>query len=63
MVQGPSGCGTREADGRGDGIHSSLIFSEGRREWGVFLSLLLELNVAAEILAEADFDDDKGAFF
>ena len=28
----------------------------------VFLLLLLELNVAAEVPAEADLDDDEGAF-
>ena len=44
-------------------LHPFLVSSEGRQERGVFLGLLLKLNVAAEILAEADLDDDEGAFF
>ena len=63
LVQGPGECGTRVADGKGDELHPSSVSFEGRQEWRVFYGLLLELNVAAEIYAEANFDEDEGVFF
>ena len=51
------------ADGKGNEVHPSLVFVEDRQEGRVFLGLLLELNVAAEVHAEADLDDDEGALF
>ena len=51
------------ADGEGNELHPSPVPSEGRDEEEVFLGLLVELNVAAEILEEADLDDDEGALF
>jgi hypothetical protein len=51
------------ADGKGNELHPSPLSSEGRDERGVFLGLLVELNVAAEVLAEANLDDDEGALF
>ena len=51
------------ADGKGNELHSSPISSEGRDEGGVFLDLLVELNVAAEVRVEADLDDDEGTLF
>ena len=62
MVQGPSKCGTRVADREGHKLHPSPVFSEGRDEGGV-LGLLVDLNVAAEVPAEADLDEDEGALF
>jgi hypothetical protein len=49
------------ADREGHELHPSPIFLEGRDEGGVFLGLLVELNVAAEVPAEADLDEDEGA--
>jgi hypothetical protein len=40
-----------------------LLSSEGCDEGGVFLGLLVELTLAAEVLAKADLDDDEGAMF
>ncbi len=51
------------ADGKGIDIHPPSVFFEGCHEWAVFLGLLLELNIAVEVPAKADLDDDKGAFF
>jgi len=51
------------ADGKGNELHSSPIPYEVRDEGGVFLGLLVEINLAAEVLAEADLDDDEGAPF
>ena len=48
------------ADGKGNEIHPSPISSEGHQ---YLLVLLLELNVAAEVPAKADLDDDEGVFF
>ena len=61
MVQSPSKCGARLADRKGHKLHPSLVFSEGRDEGGVLLGLLFEFNVAAEVSAEADLDEDEGA--
>ena len=44
--------------GKGNELHPSQVSCEGRQEGGVFLGLLIKLNVAAEVLAEADLDDD-----
>ena len=63
MVQCLGKCGTRVADREGHKLHPSPTFSEGRDEGEVLLGLLIELNVAAEVPAEADLDDDEGAFF
>ena len=63
MVEGPGECGTRVADGKGSELHPFPIPFEGRDEEGFFLGLLVELNVAAEVPAEADLDDDEGALF
>ncbi len=60
MVQGPSKCGARVADGEGHKLHPPPVFSEGRDEGGVLLGLLVEFNVAAEVSAEADLDEDEG---
>jgi len=58
VVEGPGECGTRVADGKSNKLHPSPILSKGRDEGrGVFLGLLVELNVATEVLAEADLDD------
>ena len=61
MVQGPSKYGARVADREGQKLHPSPVFSEGRDEGGVLLGLLVEFNVAAEVSAEADLDEDEGA--
>jgi len=37
------------------------MLSEGRDEGGVLLGLLVELNVATEVPAKADLDEDEGA--
>ena len=63
MVEDHGERGTRKADGKGNELHPSPIPYEGRDERGVFLGLLVKLNVAAEIHAYADFDDDEGALF
>ena len=60
---GPDECGTHVTDGKGNELHSSPIPFEGRNEEGVFIGLLVELNVAAEVHAEADLDDDEYALF
>jgi len=41
-------------DGKGHKLHPSPVFSEGRYERGVFIDLIVELNVAAEVPVEAD---------
>ncbi len=51
------------ADGEGNELHPSPIPFEGRDEGGVLLGLLVDLDVAAEVHAEADLDNDEGAFF
>ena len=51
------------ADREGHELHPSSVFPEGRDEGGVFLGLLVELNVAAEVLVEADIDKDEGSRF
>ena len=61
MVEGPGKCGTRVADGKDNELHPSLVPYEVRDEGGVFFGLLVELNAAAEVHAEADLDDDEGA--
>ena len=61
MVKGLGKCGTRVADRKGHKLHPSPVLSEGHDEGGVFLGLLVELNVEAEVHAEADLDDDDGA--
>ena len=63
LVQGLGECGSRVFDGEGNELHPSPVSSEGRQEGGVFPGLLLVLNVAAEIPAKADLDEDEGAFF
>ena len=63
MVQGPSKCSALVADREGHKLHPSPVFSEGRYEWGVLLSLLVELSVAAEVSAKAELDDNEGALF
>ena len=45
---------------KGNELHPSPISSKGRDEEGVFLGLLVELNVAAEVPAEAALGDDEG---
>ena len=49
------------ADGEGHKVHSSPVFPKGRDEGGVLIGLLVELNIAAEIPAKADLDEDEGA--
>ena len=61
VVQGPSKYSARVADREVHKLHPSPVFSEGRDEGGILLGLLAELNVAAEIPAEADLDEDEGA--
>ena len=51
------------ADGKGNKLHPSPIPFEGRDEGGVFLGLLVELNVAAGVLVEPDLGYDEGALF
>ena len=50
-------------DAKGNKLHPSPIPSECRDEEEVFLGLLVELNVAAEVNVKADLDDDDGALF
>ena len=62
VVEGPSESSTRVADEKGIELHPSPISSEGRDEGGgVLLVLLVAPNVAIEVPAEADLDDDEGA--
>ena len=61
MVHGPIKCGARVADREGHKLHPSPVFSEGRDAGGVLVGLLVELNVAAEVPAKADLDEDEGA--
>ncbi len=49
------------ADREGHELHPSPGFPEGRDEGGLFLGLLVELDVAAEVRAEADLDENEGA--
>ncbi len=63
MLKGLGECGTHVADGKGNELHPSPIPSEYRNEGGVLLGLLVEFNVAAEVRAEADLDDDEGALY
>ena len=63
MLEGLGECGARVADGKGNELHPSPVFSEGRDEGGVLLGPLVELSVAAEVSAKADLDDDEGALF
>jgi hypothetical protein len=51
------------ADEKGNELHPSPVSFEVRDEWGVFLDLFFELNVAAEVLAKSDLCDDEGALF
>jgi hypothetical protein len=51
------------ADREGNELHPFPILFEGRDEGGVFLGLLVDLDVAAEVPAEADLDNDEGAQF
>ncbi len=51
------------ANGKGDELHPSPVFSEGRYEGGVLLGFLVELRVATVVSAKADLDDDEGALF
>ena len=60
MVKGPCLYGTCMADREGHEHHSSPVFPESRDE-GIFLGFLVELNVAAEVPAETDLDEDEGA--
>ena len=58
MLEGLGECGARVTDGKGDELHPSPVFTEGRDEGGVLLGLLVELIVAAEVSVEVDLDDD-----
>jgi hypothetical protein len=49
------------ADREGHKLHPSPVFSEGRDEGGVLLGIFVKLNVAAEVHAKADLDEDEGA--
>ena len=49
------------ADGEGDELYSSPVFSEGREEGSVLLGLGLEFGLASKITTESDFDDDERA--
>ena len=49
------------ADGEGDELYASPVFSEGREEGGILLGLGLEFGLAAKIKTESDFDDDERA--
>jgi hypothetical protein len=54
VVEGFGECGARVADEKGDELHRStrpLVFREDRNKGEVFLSLFLDLNVAAEVSA------------
>ena len=50
-------------DREGDKLDPSPLSFEGRDEGEVLLGIFVELVVAAEVLAEADLDDDEGALF
>jgi hypothetical protein len=47
-------------DREGHRLHPSPVLSEGRDEGGVLLGLFVELNVAAEVPAKADLNEDEG---
>ncbi len=49
------------ADGEGDELYSSPVFSEGREEGSVLLGLGFEFGLASKITTESDFDDDERA--
>ena len=51
------------SDWKGDKLHHSLVFLEGRDEGGVFLGLLHELDDVFEVSAKADLDDDEVVMF
>ena len=53
-----STCGAGVVDGDAYEIDASLISSEGVNEGMVFLSLLGELLLAAEVLANADLEEN-----
>ncbi len=63
VFEGLGECGARVANGKGNELHPSPVFSESRYEGGVLLGLLVELSVGAEVSAKADLDDDEGALF
>ena len=48
-------------DREGYELHPSPVFPEGHDEGGALLGLLVKLNVATEVSAEADLDEDEGA--
>jgi hypothetical protein len=56
-------CSAGVSDREVDELHSSPIFFEGHDQGGVFLGLLRELEIAAEVSAKADLEDDNGALF
>ena len=47
-------------DGDADELDSSAIFSKGGEQGEVFVGLLCEFLMAAEVPAKADFDEDEG---
>ena len=63
VVEGRCEHSARVSDREGDKLHSSPILLEGLDEGGIFIGLLCELNVAAEVSAEADLDYGDGALF
>ena len=63
VLEGPRECVARVTDGEGNELHPSPIPYEGRDEWGVFLGLLVDFNVASEVRAEADLDNGENALF
>jgi len=61
VVEGLGECGARVADGEGNELRPFSVSSEGRKERGVFLDLFVALNVAVEVHAKADLDEDESA--
>ncbi len=51
------------AEGDANELDASPISSEGAKEGVVFLGLLGELILEAEVPAEADLEEDEGAAF
>ena len=61
VLEGPLQRGTRVSDGVGDELHFSQELLESRDEGGVFLGLLREFGIAAEVFAEFDFHENECA--
>jgi len=56
-------CSARVADDEGDELHPFPVITTGRNKGGGFLHIFIDLDVSADVVAEADLQEDNGTPF